>query len=229
MIGGAVSTDAATERILRAASDLLHSGGIDAVSTCGVAIAAGVQPPTLYRQFSDRDGMLDALTNYVLHSHLADQRRQIAANDDPVAGLRTLWDQHVDIGLTHPDCYQLTFGRSRPGKVATVARESLLLLRRAVERLTHHGALAMSVERASQLFHSCGVGFVMTQISTPPEYRDPRLSYIARENALSAILSSECPQGGAYSGLAGRASALREVLREHAPPLTILEQGLLGE
>ena len=51
----------AAERMLRAAADLLQTGGIEAVSTRAVAAAAGVQPPTIYRQFGDKDGLLDAL------------------------------------------------------------------------------------------------------------------------------------------------------------------------
>ena len=33
---------------------------MDAVSTRAVAAAAGVQPPTIYRQFGDKEGLLDA-------------------------------------------------------------------------------------------------------------------------------------------------------------------------
>ncbi len=52
--------------MVRAAADLLKSGGIDAVSTRAVAAAAGVQPPAIYRQFGDKDGLLDATARFVL-------------------------------------------------------------------------------------------------------------------------------------------------------------------
>ena len=48
------------ERILDAAAELLVSGGTDGVSTRAVAAAAGVQAPTLYRLFGDKQGLLEA-------------------------------------------------------------------------------------------------------------------------------------------------------------------------
>src|ERR1700761_2720557 len=98
-----------------AAAGLLETGGVDAVSTRAVAAAAGIQPPTLYRQFGDKDGLLDAVTSFVLREYLADKRRLLAESGDPVTDLRGLWDQHVEFGFTRPDCYQLTYGRGRPG------------------------------------------------------------------------------------------------------------------
>ena len=47
------------ERIVQAALALLESGGVDAVSTRAVSAAAGVQVPTLYRQFGDMQGLLE--------------------------------------------------------------------------------------------------------------------------------------------------------------------------
>lgn len=90
----------------------------------------------------------------------------------------------------------------------------------------------MSVERATQLFHSCGVGFVMTQIVVPPAERDPRLSALARENALSAIadVDNRRPHDGASAAIRGRAAALREAIRDRdAPPLTGAEHTLLTQ
>ena len=74
-------------KILQAAADLLRSGGVEAVSTRAVAAAAGVQPPTLYRQFGDKDGLLDALTQFVLQNYLHAKRRLLAASEDPVEDL----------------------------------------------------------------------------------------------------------------------------------------------
>src|SRR5258707_11431192 len=70
-------------KVLEAAAGLLGSGGVDAVSTRAVASAAGVQPPTIYRQFGDKQGLLDAVTEYVLQNYLQNKRRA-AATDDPV-------------------------------------------------------------------------------------------------------------------------------------------------
>ncbi len=44
------------DRILQAAARLLAEGGREAVSTRAVSSAAGVQAPTIYRQFGDMQG-----------------------------------------------------------------------------------------------------------------------------------------------------------------------------
>jgi AcrR family transcriptional regulator len=221
-----------SDRALRAAAHLLETGGVEAVSTRAVAAAAGIQPPTLYRQFGDKEGLLDAVTSYVLREYLADKRRLLAESGDPVADLRGLWDQHVEFGFTRPDCYQLTYGRGRSGVTPSAARETIGLLQQVICRLADQGYLRMSVERATQLFHSCGVGFVMTQIVVPPAERDSRLSVLARENALSAIadVDDRRPHDGASSEIRGRAAALREAIRDRdAPPLTHAEHTLLAQ
>ena len=88
-----------SDRALRAAAHLLETGGVEAVSTRAVAAAAGIQPPTLYRQFGDKEGLLDAVSSFVLREYLADKRRLLAESGDPVTDLRGLWDQHVEFGL----------------------------------------------------------------------------------------------------------------------------------
>ena len=51
----------ARARILRAATELLATGGRDAVTTRAVSAAAGVQPPTIYRHFGDMQGLFEAV------------------------------------------------------------------------------------------------------------------------------------------------------------------------
>src|ERR1700761_6330028 len=87
------------ERMLRAAAELLKTGGIDAVSTRAVATAAGVQPPTIYRLFGDKDGLLDAVSGFVLEEYMERKRRLIGTSDDPVVELRELWDLHIEFGF----------------------------------------------------------------------------------------------------------------------------------
>src|SRR6516162_11398006 len=83
----------AAEKVLEAAADLLSSGGVEAVSTRAVAAAAGVQPPAIYRQFGDKQGLLDAVTGFVLQSYLHNKRRAVVT-DDPVQDFRDSWDLH---------------------------------------------------------------------------------------------------------------------------------------
>lgn len=219
------------ERILLAAADLLRTGGIDAVSTRAVAGAAGVQPPTIYRQFGDKDGLLDAVARYVLQRYLDKKRLLSSSEDDPAVELRNLWDLHIEFGMSQPDCYVLTYGQAREGKMMSAAVESIGILTEVIGRLGAQGRLTMSVQRATNYFHSCGIGFVLNQLSMPESGRDPELSSIMRDNALAAI-STEGKRGRTRkaSELPGRAVALREALPEaQSLPLSAAEQSLLAE
>src|ERR1700755_1546493 len=93
---------ARSEQPLRAAAELMRTGGVDAVSTTAIAAAAGVAPPAIHRQFGDDNSLLDAVTRFVFDEYLAEKRRLSAASADPLQDLRRLWDLHVDFGLTNP-------------------------------------------------------------------------------------------------------------------------------
>jgi AcrR family transcriptional regulator len=219
----------AADKVLRAAADLLGSGGVEAVSTRAVAAAAGVQPPIIYRQFGDKQGLLDAVTGLVLQNYLQDKRRAVLT-DDPVQDLRESWDLHVDFGLTHPDCYVLAYVQPRPGKMPPRAGETVDILRGLVARIGDHGRLRMSVNRAAELMHAAAVGFVVSQIRVAPEERDPQLSKILREHAISAIVTGDSTQPAPPADLPARAVALHEALRGDADnALTPAECALLAE
>jgi len=220
----------AAERMLRAAADLLQTGGIEAVSTRAVAAAAGVQPPTIYRQFGDKDGLLDAVAGFVLEGYLEKKRLLTDASRDPAVELRDLWDLHTEFGLNQPDCYVLTFGQTRPGRTVPVAAETVELLTEVIGRLGDQGRLRMSVERATAYFRSCGAGFILIQIGTQPGLRDPELSSIIFDDMMAAISTEPTRTRSATPELAGRAVALQEVLRDKKDlPLTSAERHLLTE
>jgi AcrR family transcriptional regulator len=217
------------DKMLDAAAELLSTGGVDAVSTRAVAAAAGVQPPTIYRQFGDKDGLLDAVAGHVLGKYLQNKRRA-AVTDDPVHDLRESWDLHVDFGLTHPDCYLLAYVQPRPGRMPSLARETFDLLQELIARIADQGLLRMSVKRATELMHAAALGYVVSQIRVPPEERDPQLSEIAWQNAIAGIITAEDAQGSTPSDLPGRAVALREALRGNSDgALTQAERTLMAE
>lgn len=155
------------QRVLRAAAELLSSQGRAGISTRAVSAAAGVQPPTLYRLFGDKDGLLDALAAYGFQQYLR-EKQALEETDDPVADLRRSWDLHVGFGLSQPGFYVLMYGEGRyrggiPGGLETIA-----ILRRTLTRVAAAGRLRMSVERATQLVHAMGLGVVLSLIATPP-------------------------------------------------------------
>ena len=91
--------------MLRAAAGLLQTGGIKAVSTRAVAAARGCAAATIYRQFGDKDGLLDAVAGFVLQDYMEKKRLLTDASRYPAVELRDLWDLHAEFGLNQPDCW----------------------------------------------------------------------------------------------------------------------------
>jgi AcrR family transcriptional regulator len=221
--------ESTTDRILEATADLLREGGLEAVSTRAVAAAAGTQPPILYRRFGDKDGLLEAVALHVLEDYIAKKRRLLKQSDDPVADLRRLWDLFVDFGFAQPECFALIYGHARRNKALTAAAQTTVsLLQDAIARIADTGTLRMSVERATGLFQSCGIGFVITQIGIPSAKRDLELRDIARENAIASITASSGSRKVSNT-LTGRATALRRAVEEEDLPLTPAERDLMIE
>jgi AcrR family transcriptional regulator len=225
------------DRVLRAAADLLTHGGREAVSTRAISAAAGVQAPTLYRLFGDKEGLLAAVASYGFDEYLTG-KLAMGETADPVADLRRGWDLHVEFGLARPAFYTLMYGDARPGQGTPAAREATRLLHHMVSRVAAAGRLRTSVERAAQLVHSAGVGVTLALIATPPDQRDPALAPTAREAVLAAVTTAP-PPPGAEPGttprdlITDRARALRAALSVHASTpdgrLTSAEHTMLTE
>ncbi|MEV1022079.1 TetR/AcrR family transcriptional regulator [Streptomyces sp. NPDC050264] len=214
------------ERILAATATLLSEGGEEAVSTRAVGAAAGVQAPTIYRLFGDKQGLLDAAAAEGFAAYLSD-KTELEPTDDPVADLRAGWDLHLGFGLANPALYLLMFGRRRPGAAqppAAVAGFEVLATH--IRRIAEAGRLRVTEERAAQLVHAAGSGTTVTLIGQPAERRDTELSVLAREAVIAAI-TTDTPAAEA-PGPVGAAVALRAALPGTAV-LTGAEQALLRE
>src|SRR5215210_5553696 len=177
-------------RIVRAAVDLLAEGGREAVSTRAVAAAAGVQAPTIYRQFGDMRGLLDEVASFGFSEYLRDKTMRERA-EDPVEDLRLGWDLHVGYGLANPAFYTLMYGDPTSETEPTAAREAAEILRGLVQRVAEAGRLRVGVERAAQVIHAAGTGVTLTLIGTRPADRDPALSEMTREAILAVVTTDD--------------------------------------
>lgn len=205
-------------RILAAAADLLAEGGREAVSTRAVGAAAGVQAPTIYRLFGDKRGLLDALATYGITTYLR-RKTEHEPGDDPVEDLRAGWDLHLGFGLANPELYALMYGDPRHGSASPAADAAFEILAEHIGRIARAGRLKVGEERAAQLVHAAGSGTTLTLIAIPEEARDLRLSHLAREAVIAAIIT-DVPVPAA-TGPVGAAVALRAAL----PETTALTEG----
>ena len=225
-VGGKAGTRG---RIVRAAAGLLVEGGREAVTTRAVAAAAGVQAPTIYRQFGDMQGLLEEVASYGFSRYLRDKTSREVV-EDPVEDLRAGWDLHVGFGLENPAFYALMYGDPRPGAGPTAAREAGEILHGLVRRVAEAGRLRVSVESAAQMIHAAGLGVTLTLIGTEPRDRDPALSVATREAVLAAVTTDAAPDTATgHDRVSGRAVALKAVLPEAPAGFTPPESALLSE
>jgi AcrR family transcriptional regulator len=226
----------ARARILRAATELLATGGRDAVTTRAVSAAAGVQPPTIYRHFGDMQGLFEAVARDTLATYAREKASRSPTND-PVEDLRRAWDLHIGFSLAHPDVFALLYSGPSVAAFRPVIDEGVALLQALVARVAEAGRLRVDVAHATDLIHAAGTGLTITLAATPPEERDPRLSETMLDAVLTVITvpdSAEAPDGapGAASPterVAVHAVALRALLSQAPGVLSPAERQLLSD
>jgi AcrR family transcriptional regulator len=199
-------------RIVEVAARFLRDEGPSAVTTRGVAQAAGVQAPAIYRLFGDKDGLLEAVAEHVMSSFVAAKASTVAAaveaDVDPVEELGDGWRHQIEFGLENPALFALL---SDPRRVAgsPAARLGRDVLAARVRRVAAAGRLAVSEVRAIGLIQSAGVGVITTILATPPAERDPGLTAAVFQGVLAQILT-DAP-AAAQSGHLAAVVAFRAV------------------
>lgn len=215
-------------RVVDVAARLLREHGPAAVTTRGVAEAAGVQAPTLYRLFGDKDGLLEAVAEHVMAGYVSTKTTTAAAADpdgDPLADLRAGWRTQIGFGLGNPALFRLL---SDPDRVqrSPAAEAGRRVLAARVHRLAVAGRLRVAEQRAVDLLQAAGIGAIQTLLATPPEHRDPGLADAMFEAVLGHVLAGAPDRGS------GRPAATTVAFRAIAPGLGVLsdaERQLLVE
>ncbi|WP_199511148.1 TetR/AcrR family transcriptional regulator [Nucisporomicrobium flavum] len=209
--------------IVEAAARLLREQGAGALTTRAVAHAAGMQAPTIYRFFADKDALLDAVAEHVFATYVA--AKSVGADGDPIADLRAGWDRHIEFGLANAALFGLLTDPTRGGP-SPAAAAGLEVLRARVHRVAAIGRLRVPERRAVELIHAAGTGAVLTLLATAPEQRDPGLAD-AMYDAVTSFILTDVPALPA-AGAAGAAVAFRAYVPE-LPNLTGTERALLAE
>ncbi|GLY14971.1 TetR family transcriptional regulator [Kineosporia sp. NBRC 101677] len=184
-------TDTRT-RIVETAARLLQERGPAAVTTRAVAEAAGVQAPAIYRLFGDKDGLLEAVAERTMATHVSAKAAVVAAASsgdvDPLEDLRDGWAGQIGFGLSNPALFHLMSDPARAAQ-SPALKAGREVLRARVRRLAETGRLRVSEERAAELIHAAGVGTVTALLTTPPADRDPGLADAMLESVLAQILT----------------------------------------
>jgi AcrR family transcriptional regulator len=212
-------------RVLSVTADIIAKKGRDAATTRVVAKAAGVQAPTIYRLFGDKDGLLEAVVEYGLKEYVAQKSSRIP-HDDPVDELRAGWDLHVAFGLFNPGLFVIMSGNPNPRPMSPALDTAMGILRQKIRSIALAGRLRVAEDRAVMLLHAAGTGTVFALLTQPDAQRDLGLSTVAREAIIAAITSD--PVSASGQGVASAAVVMNALL-EQTTVLSYGERHLMTE
>jgi AcrR family transcriptional regulator len=183
--------DETSSRIIETAARLLRDEGPSAVTTRGIAEAAGVQVPAIYRYFGDKDGLLDAVAEHVMSTQVSAKAyaadAAAAADVDPLVDLRLTWEDQLRFCLENPSLFILLSDPERVRR-SDAARLGRRILEGRVRRLATRRRLRVSEDRAVDLIQASITGAVQTLLAAPTE-PDTGLADDLFEAVLSRILS----------------------------------------
>ncbi|MBF5082632.1 TetR/AcrR family transcriptional regulator [Quadrisphaera sp. INWT6] len=235
--GAPTGRDAVRARLVDVAAQLLHERGPAAVTTRAVAAAAGVQAPTIYRVFGDKDGLLDAVAERAADDFVAAKagaaRDEAGRGTDPVDDLRTAFSDQVDFGVANPEVFRLLGDPARVLR-SGAARAGREVLRARVHRVALAGRLRVPEERCVDVVQSAGTGVIQTLLATPAPERDPQLAAAVWDAVATAILVPAADGGQRGTTTAEHSSAATTLIAFRAlapqlPALSDAERALLVE
>ncbi|WP_309633504.1 TetR/AcrR family transcriptional regulator [Aeromicrobium sp. SORGH_AS_0981] len=200
-------------RLLDAAAEMIASAPGEEVSLRAVCAAAGVQMPTLYHFFGNKQGLTDAVVERGFDLYLAEKSAG-ESTGDPIQDIRDGWDAHVAFGLRNPGFYTLMYGKVRPGYSPSAQARPSELLRELTKKAHEQGRLCTTPEQAAAHVLVTNIGVTLRQIVLATEDRD--LSIAVREGVIAAIT-------GSASSSPSLQADVRRVL-EHA----VTQRDLLG-
>ncbi|MFD6158747.1 TetR/AcrR family transcriptional regulator [Nocardia sp. NPDC060256] len=201
-------------RLLDAAAQLLAESSGSQITTRAICELAGVQAPTLYHHFGDKQGLLDAVASYGFEQYLT-AKRTSTPSEDPLADIRHGWDQHVGFAVANPALYAVMYGQVVPGKRPAPAADAEALLLALLTRAAGQGRLTTTPQTAADLILATNVGVALALITMPPDQRDTTLSDRTRDAILAAIAVSDTPTAATKSDT-DRSTASRSAIALHA-------------
>lgn len=197
------------QRILDATEELLKGAGRDALTVRGVAEAAGVQLPTIYRLFVDKVGLLEAVVERGFLRYMAIEPAPTPAPTE-VDLVRHGWDIHVRFGRENPELYSLMYGDFSMRKDSPALEAALGGLRGLFERVARAGLLRLPLEEAVFRAFASASGAVLA-LQFLPSGSTPLLERL-REDLLRTVLidlpTGQHPLEAALALVEGNVTAL---------------------
>lgn len=199
------------DRLLRAGAELLDAAKGGDVSTRAICDLAGVQAPTLYHHFGNKQALLDEVVSHGFRSFLAARADTSATTadptTDPIDDIRRGWDDHVAFGLRHPTFYAHVYGTVKPGVPCGVVASVEAMVLDTLDAAARQGRLTVAPAVAASEIVAASSGVILTLITQPPGEADLGLSTRVRDAILRSITIDDATGGTSVRSTSGAASA----------------------
>ncbi|OEV30192.1 hypothetical protein AN219_12300 [Streptomyces nanshensis] len=222
----------ARDRLLLAGAELLEGAGEQSVSTRAICERAGVQAPSLYHHFGNKQGLLEAVVSHGFREFLA--AGPVGSDGgDPLGAVREGWDAHVRFGVEHPAFYSYIYGRPRRGERCGVVSDVEAMILGTLEPLASQGRLSVPAADAAAQILAASSGVTLALIMSSGEVSDWSMSARVRDAVLRSVTASVTPDPVREgTSIASAAAVLSDVLARDPGEADVLgrhETALLRE
>src|SRR6266851_2805141 len=224
-----MNTGQTRDRLLLAAAQLMHESGEPTVSTRAVCERAGVEAPTLYHHFGNKQGLIDAVIQHGFNQYAESELAEDSALG-PIDAIRHGWDCHVRFGLENPRFYALLYGNVERGRPCAITSPALARLTDLLTVAAKAGQLRVTPAEAAAQLLAANVGVTLSLIALPEDATDLSLSDHVREAALAGVFAaSQVASGSAPDEVRASAALALTATLNDGDLLTAGERALLGE
>ena len=140
---------------VEAVVDLAGEQNPSDITTAAIAQRMGLTQGALFRHFSSKDAILEAVMSWVTERLLARVDKAAAGIASPVESLQAMFMAHIDFVSEHPGVPRMLFGELQRSGETLPKRMVQTLVRRYDERLRH---LLESGKQQGELHTSLDVG-----------------------------------------------------------------------
>lgn len=105
------------------------------ITTAAIAKRMGLTQGAIFRHFSSKDAILEAVMEWVAEKLLSRQEKVLRAALSPLAALEAIFLDHIDFVVEHPGVPRILFGELQRGESTAPKRMAQSLIRRYAERV----------------------------------------------------------------------------------------------
>lgn len=107
------------------------------ITTASIAKRMGLTQGAIFRHFSTKDAILEAVMEWVAEKLLSLQDKVVQEGLSPLAALEAIFMAHIEFVAEHPGVPRILFGELQRGEASAAKRVAQNLIQRYAERVSH--------------------------------------------------------------------------------------------